>query len=72
MAERIALLNGKLITPFREIDMGFVLIKDDLIEKIGQIREAVIPEGAQIIDVTGLYIRPGFIDSQLNGALPGR
>jgi hypothetical protein len=29
MAERIALLNGKLITPFREIDKGFVLIKDD-------------------------------------------
>ena len=34
--------------------------------------EAVIPESAQIMDVTGLYISPGFIDSPLYRALPGR
>lgn len=71
MEEHIALLNGKLITPFREIDKGFVLIKDDLIEKIGPMKEAVIPEGTQTIDVRGRYIAPGFIDSHLHGAFGG-
>lgn len=71
MEEHIALLNGKLITPFREIDKGFVLIKDDLIEKIGPMKETVIPEGTQTIDVKGRYIAPGFIDSHLHGAFGG-
>ncbi|MGE4413582.1 MAG: N-acetylglucosamine-6-phosphate deacetylase, partial [Candidatus Caldatribacteriota bacterium] len=71
MEKHIALLHGKLITPFREIDEGFVLIKDDLIEKIGPMKEAVIPEGTQTIDVRGRYIAPGFIDSHLHGAFGG-
>ncbi len=71
MENCIAVIDGKLITPFREIDKGFVLIKDDLIEKIGQMKEAVIPEGTQIIDVRGRYIAPGFIDSHLHGAFAG-
>ncbi len=71
MTEYIALLNGKLITPFREIDKGFVLIKDDLIKKIGPMEEAIIPEGTQIIDVKGMYISPGFIDTHLHGAFGG-
>jgi N-acetylglucosamine-6-phosphate deacetylase len=71
MENYIALIDGKLITPFREIDKGFVLIKDDLIEKIGPMKEAVIPEGTQTIDVRGRYIAPGFIDSHLHGAFGG-
>jgi len=71
MTSHIALLNGKLITPFREIDKGFVLIKDDLIEKIGKMGEAIIPEGTRTIDVQGMYISPGFIDSHLHGAFGG-
>jgi len=44
MLEHIALINGKLITPFREISEGFVLIKDNIIEKIGQMEEALVSE----------------------------
>jgi len=71
MVGRVVLLNGKLITPFREIEKGFVLIGEDLIEKIGTMDEIIIPEGSKIIDVQGLYISPGFIDSHLHGAFGG-
>ena len=71
MANRIALTNGKLITPFREIDQGCVLIKGEFIEKIGKVGEIEIPDDTKIIDVGGKYISPGFIDSHLHGAFSG-
>ena len=71
MENCIALINGNLITPFREIKRGCVLIKDDLIEKIGNEDEVEIPEGSKIIDVKGNYISPGFIDTHLHGAFGG-
>lgn len=71
MLEHIALINGKLITPFREISEGFVLIKDNIIEKIGQMEEALFSENTKVIDVKGSYVSPGFIDSHLHGAFGG-
>lgn len=71
MVKHIALINGKLITPFREIDNGFILIRDNLIEKIGEMDEAVIPEKTETIDVGGSYVSPGFIDTHIHGAFGG-
>jgi len=71
MENRIALINGKLITPFREISNGCVLLKDEQIEKIGKKSEIEIPEGAKVLDVKGMNVSPGFIDSHLHGAFGG-
>ncbi len=71
MENCIALLNGKLITPFREINEGCVLIKGKLIAKVGKMDEMTLPEDTEIIDVKGRYITPGFIDSHLHGAFGG-
>ena len=68
MTNRIALINGTLITPFREIDQGCVLIKGEFIEKVGKTDEIEIPDGTRIIDIKGMYISLGFIDSHLHGA----
>jgi N-acetylglucosamine-6-phosphate deacetylase len=71
MEKYIALINGKIITPFREINSGCVLIKGDVIERVGKTDKIEIPEGSKIIDVKGNYISPGFIDTHLHGAFGG-
>jgi len=71
MANRTALTNGILITPFREIDQGCILIKGEFIEKVGKVEEIEIPDSTKIIDVKGMYVSPGFIDSHLHGAFGG-
>jgi N-acetylglucosamine-6-phosphate deacetylase len=71
MRNCIALTNGKVITPFREIDKGFILIEGKFIKEVGKVNELRIPNDAQVIDVEGKYITPGFIDSHLHGAFGG-
>lgn len=71
MENRIVLVNGKLITPFREIDSGCILIKGEFIEKIGKVDEIKIPDDTKIVDVGGMYISPGFIDLHFHGAFGG-
>jgi len=71
MEKYIALTNCILLTPFREIKQGCVLIKDELIEKVGKAEDIKIPESTKIIDVKGMYISPGFIDTHLHGAFGG-
>lgn len=58
-----AITNGHIITmEGAELPHGTMLIDDDgLISEIGI--ETVIPENAQIIDMTGKYIMPGMIDA---------
>lgn len=58
----IALTNGKLYTMEDGIvERGTVLIEQGKIAAVGAVVE--IPAGAQIIDVEGRIITPGFIDA---------
>lgn len=63
--EQIKIINGKIITPFRIITGGCILIKDGI---IADIREGDIeaPE-ATVIDAAGNYVSPGFIDIHIHG-----
>ncbi len=71
MRNCIALTNGKVITPFREIDKGCILIEGEFIKEVGKVNELKIPNDAQVIDVKGKYISPGFVDLHLHGAFGG-
>ena len=63
--EKLKITNGKIITPFRIIPKGTVLIEGN---KIIAVAEGDIESGESIeIDAGGLYISPGFIDIHVHG-----
>lgn len=73
---RLMLTNGKVITPFRAISRGGLAIENGLISAVfsGTAGPADIwggddpaAECAQIIDVGGRVIAPGFIDIHVHG-----
>ena len=57
----IALENANIIPqPGQMIERGTVIIKDGLIEAVGQ--NVDIPVNAKVIDADSMYVYPGFID----------
>lgn len=69
-----ALVGGKVVT-MRDADNqqevfenGVVVIKDNIIESVGNADQVSIPDGAQVIDVTGKTIIPGLIDAHAHGS----
>ena len=61
----LKIVNAKIITPQRMINEGIVVIKNGLIESVGNKNIAI--EGAAEIDAAGLYLSPGFIDLHIHG-----
>ena len=43
MRNCITLINGEVITPFRQIDKGCLLIEREFIKEIGKVSELKIP-----------------------------
>lgn len=64
--ERLRLINGRIITPYRLIENGSVLIEGNKIVGIEQ--GNVSFKDATVLDVNGMYIAPGFIDMHTHGA----
>jgi len=71
MGQAILLTNGKIITPLRQINRGAILIEGNAIKDLGPSDKIKIPEKAQVIDVKGMWISPGFIDLHLHGSWGG-
>ena len=61
----IKMHNGRIITPFRVIPDGAVIIKDGVIIEVSE-GDPDVP-GAVTIDAAGKYISPGFIDIHVHG-----
>jgi imidazolonepropionase-like amidohydrolase len=59
---KILIKNGTIIpTAGQTIERGSILIENGKIAAVG--KDLPTPEGATIIDATGLYVYPGFIDA---------
>jgi len=64
--KKLIIKNGRILTPFRDIGLGSVIIEDGIIKAIETGNVNI--EGAEVIDAGGNYIAPGFIDLHTHGA----
>ncbi|MFO7447982.1 MAG: N-acetylglucosamine-6-phosphate deacetylase [Ignavibacteriaceae bacterium] len=64
---KLALIGGTLITPFRVIKNGALVIEKDKIYEVGKATDVTIPEDCKLIDVSGKLICPGFVDLLVHG-----
>ncbi len=62
---RIKIFNAKVITPFRLINNGSILVENGKITCVSE--EDIIAEGFHQIDAKGQYLAPGFIDIHTHG-----
>jgi N-acetylglucosamine-6-phosphate deacetylase len=63
--EKIKIYNGKIITPFKIIEGGCVLITGDTITEVSE--KNIDVDDAIEINANGKYIAPGFIDIHVHG-----
>ncbi|OGJ91061.1 MAG: N-acetylglucosamine-6-phosphate deacetylase [Candidatus Raymondbacteria bacterium RifOxyA12_full_50_37] len=63
----IALVGGTIITPFRVIENGVIVIQGTKIYELGKAKDVSIPHGCEVIDVSGRMISPGFVDLLVHG-----
>lgn len=70
-ARDLLLRGGRVLDPSQGMDqVADVLLRDGKVEAIG--RGLGVPDGAEVIDVTGAYVSPGFIDVHCHLREPGR
>ncbi len=60
----IALINGKILTMAGKVyEQGTIILQNEKIFKVGSYDSITIPEEADIIDLAGKTVVPGFIDA---------
>jgi len=65
MHQKLKIFNGQVLTPYRSLVNGTVVVQDG---KIAEVREGDIEVAdAVLIDAQGKYISPGFIDIHVHG-----
>ncbi|MGB7925990.1 MAG: dihydroorotase [Pyrinomonadaceae bacterium] len=69
---RLLIANGYLIDPSQGLNSGHdLLIEDGRVAGLVD-RSAGVPEGAEVLDATGLVVAPGFIDLHTHLREPGQ
>ncbi len=70
MASRFLLRGGRILDPSRDLDTrADVLIADGQIAAVGS---ELSEEGAEVIDATGCWVAPGFVDLHVHLREPGQ
>lgn len=68
---KLLVANGHVIDPFRGINSGKnLLIEDGRVVELSRHSDGA-PEGAEVLDATGLVVSPGFIDLHTHLREPG-
>jgi len=61
----LKIFNGNIITPWRIIRQGCVVVINGVIASVSE-QDVVVPDAIEI-DAKGKYIAPGFIDIHIHG-----
>lgn len=60
----VAFTGGRVVTGTGSIfDGGTVVVRDGVIDAVGEAGRIAVPDGATVIDTTGRWVLPGFIDA---------
>ncbi len=65
-ATRFALVGGTAILPDRLLENSYIEFTRGVLTRIGQVPKQ-FPKGLEVIDVTGKYLAPGWIDIHVHG-----
>lgn len=63
------LINADVYTPFRVIEKGVLRIVGGKIIEVGSPKDVAVPENAEVIDLEGKIVAPGFVDLLIHGAM---
>src|SRR5690606_14160416 len=61
----IKIINGQIITPYRILKNGELLIRNGKVEAISE--QPIDAPDAQVIDAKGNYVSPGFVELHVHG-----
>jgi dihydroorotase len=70
VSDRLLLKGGRVIDPGRDVDAELDLLLAE--GKVAEIGPRVAARGAEVLDVAGLVVCPGFIDLHTHLREPGR
>ncbi|GGH33313.1 amidohydrolase family protein [Microbacterium album] len=60
----LAFTGGRVVTGAGEVhEPGTVIVQDGVIAAVGPSHEIEVPTGAEIVDATGRWVLPGFVDA---------
>lgn len=61
------LQNAKIITPFRIVEPGSIVVEGKQIVNMGKNSDVAIPSEAKVYDMHGMMVVPGFVDLLVHG-----
>ncbi|MCU1274371.1 MAG: N-acetylglucosamine-6-phosphate deacetylase [Bryobacterales bacterium] len=62
-------VNATILTDTGVIVDGMLSVRGERIDYLGERRNDRVPTGAEIVDVGGLFLSPGFVDIHIHGGL---